>query len=546
MQFQVLMSVGIFALIVIILLMSFYKKYKYSKKELVFVGIILILGFIIRICSLDSGMGLTGDEAMAGYDVWSLIHYGVDGNLVKNPVYFIAWGSGQSSLYNYICMPFIKYMGLNLFSLRLPMALISCFTLIFYLYTLYKIKISSFFRIILLITYVFNPWHIMLSRRAMDCNVMPNFLLISICCFILLVHTVSVKKKWIYLIIGNLFFVLGLYSYAVSWFVLPILYFLFLFFSYRKKWLTQLQLGVSILITFFISLPLLLFVKINFIGGESFKFGFLTITKLLEARSNTTMILGKEHLPLQVMKNVSKLFAMYFYNSDTSFANVIPFFGLFYPFYFIFIIIGFFVYFKKRDFLSDIMFAWGASCIFIILFVIPGYNRFNSLHYPLIYFGAKGIYETFKSISVLRRGVLTVYFVYFFMFVYNYFYRYETRVLQEGVGVISSIYLKDAIDFAKTKKYDKICIPNTNFAVVLFYDPVDPHYFNRTKENLGPTSIRMFSYYGNYDFREMSETHLSNNNIYILTQTQLNACNTKMMLSGYKNKIFGNLFVFYK
>ena len=69
--------------------------------------------------------GLHSDEA-AGYDAWSVVEHGVARWGYPDPAHFVSWGgSGQDAAYHYAAMPFIKALGLNLLSLRLPQALLA-------------------------------------------------------------------------------------------------------------------------------------------------------------------------------------------------------------------------------------------------------------------------------------------------------------------------------------------------------------------------------------------------------------------------------------
>ena len=60
------------------------------------------------------------DEAGAAYDAYCLANYGVDRYLNKWPLYLINFGGGQSALYAYSTIPFIKLFGANIVSYRLP------------------------------------------------------------------------------------------------------------------------------------------------------------------------------------------------------------------------------------------------------------------------------------------------------------------------------------------------------------------------------------------------------------------------------------------
>ena len=88
---------------------------KYSKRQLIFLNLIFFLIFISRIYKFNSVLGLDMDEAMGAVNSWSLGKYGVDYfNLVHNPIYLFAWGSGMNILYPLLTVPFIKMFGLSM------------------------------------------------------------------------------------------------------------------------------------------------------------------------------------------------------------------------------------------------------------------------------------------------------------------------------------------------------------------------------------------------------------------------------------------------
>ena len=95
------------------------------------------------------------DEGNGMYDSWSLAKYGVDSNLISNPIYLQSFaGQGQSILYARLAGTFLKILG-------------------------YSIYVKS--KAIFLTTMIFctSPWLIMVSRFGMDCNVAPFMVLIG-------------------------------------------------------------------------------------------------------------------------------------------------------------------------------------------------------------------------------------------------------------------------------------------------------------------------------------------------------------------------------
>lgn len=102
-----------------------------SNRNLIIIYIVLIIGFMVRLIGIvDHPNGLNVDEASIGYEAYAVSNYGIDRNGKSWPIFLEAWGSGQNALYMYIIMPFVKIMGLSILSVRLPMAIIGCISLI--------------------------------------------------------------------------------------------------------------------------------------------------------------------------------------------------------------------------------------------------------------------------------------------------------------------------------------------------------------------------------------------------------------------------------
>ncbi len=107
-----------------------------ERKRIYILQLILFIGVLARSLNLLWPYGSFIDEPMGAYDSWCLANYGVDSNLASYPVYLKSWGTGQSALYAYLALPFIKLFGLSEESYRLPMSLIGSFVILFFYWTL--------------------------------------------------------------------------------------------------------------------------------------------------------------------------------------------------------------------------------------------------------------------------------------------------------------------------------------------------------------------------------------------------------------------------
>src|ERR1700690_2543296 len=107
-------------------------KYKY----LILIAII-VLAFVLRFYKLGSYPALNADEASNGYDAYSLLLTGKDQHGNSWPIDFQSFNDYKPGLYVYIIMPFVKVMGLNEWSVRIPNAAIGVLS-IYVIYLLVK------------------------------------------------------------------------------------------------------------------------------------------------------------------------------------------------------------------------------------------------------------------------------------------------------------------------------------------------------------------------------------------------------------------------
>ena len=194
---------------------SFIKKYKI---ELIAI-VILLIGCLVRLIGIGKvPNALNIDEASSGYDAFSIMKYGIDRGGNSYPVYLYAWGSGQSALYTYLMIPAVAIAGLSEFSIRLPMAIVGCISLIVFYFLIINIFDNKKIALVSLGFFAICPWHIMKSRWGLECNLFPDLILLSVC---FLVLGLKKKKTWLQ-VLAFVCFALSSYSYGTSYLFLPL------------------------------------------------------------------------------------------------------------------------------------------------------------------------------------------------------------------------------------------------------------------------------------------------------------------------------------
>lgn len=188
--------------------------------------IILLLGLALRIVALTNyPRGYYPNEALIGYRACCLANLGKDELGRKWPLFFTSPSDYQLPVATYLVLPFVRFLGLSKFAVRLPFAVAGLFSIlgIFLLGRIVfkndqnKDKLSYWTAFLM----VLSPWGIFLSRIL-------NPELLGFVFFIFGLYF-WLKREGIknadYLI-SLIFLLLSLYSDKTSWF------FTFPFFSF--------------------------------------------------------------------------------------------------------------------------------------------------------------------------------------------------------------------------------------------------------------------------------------------------------------------------
>lgn len=180
-----------------------------KNKYKILISLIFVIGIVVRLVCIDVlPKGLNQDEASAGFEAFSILHFGVDRHNKSLPVQFIAWGSGQNVLYSYIMTIFIAILGSNILAIRLPMAIVGCISL-FVFYQLLKRNTNKKVALLGLFIFAICPWHIMKSRWGLESNLFPDLILWAV--FFIL--EAMRDKKIGFLYIGSAILAIAGYAY---------------------------------------------------------------------------------------------------------------------------------------------------------------------------------------------------------------------------------------------------------------------------------------------------------------------------------------------
>lgn len=301
-----------------------------NKKVFLLAGLLLVNLFMHFYMLAQIPYGINVDEMGTGYDAWCIANFGVDRFLKSFPVYFINYCDGQSALYTYLCAILIKFgFPLSILTIRIPIALFSCLTLFFGI-KIICLKYGKNMNLILAFTalYTVCPIFTTLHRMGFDCNLMLGLSTVFIYSLFAAIEKPSAKR---YLISG-LLCGLVLYTYALSYFVLPIFLFGMILYIIRIHKITWKQLLAFVIPLAILGFPLVLEQIVNMFNLSEIKLGFLTITKMYRYR-------GEEFVLSTVFTNAVNVFKGVFFHDHLLF-DTIPKYGTMYTFSVPFILIG--------------------------------------------------------------------------------------------------------------------------------------------------------------------------------------------------------------
>jgi 4-amino-4-deoxy-L-arabinose transferase-like glycosyltransferase len=191
-------------------------------KKIIIVATLLVAA-AVRLYDLGNYPALNADEAAIGYNAYSLLETGKDEHGNPWPIHFQSFNDYKPGLYFYLVMPFVRFMGLNEWSVRLPNALLGIAT-VYLIYALTKIVLSKSSekvnpeKVALLAAFMLaiSPWHIHFSRGGWEVNTATFLITLGI-----LLFYQSLRESR-YLIISVLSFAAAMYTYHAARAVLPL------------------------------------------------------------------------------------------------------------------------------------------------------------------------------------------------------------------------------------------------------------------------------------------------------------------------------------
>lgn len=484
------------------------KKQLSEKTYIILFWAVMFIGIFARAWRFGSVPGgLNQDEAFAGYEAWSLLHYGIDSAGYHFPVYLTAWGSGMNALNTYLMIPFIAVFGLKVWVIRLPQFIVACLTLPA-VYGIVRIFSGRLRALLVMFFLAICPWHIMLSRWGLESNLAPGFLMFGLYFFL---RGLDSPKC---MLLSAVMYGLSLYAYATIWPFVPIILLLQIIYCVRCGKLHFHTCDVfSIVILALFALPLLLFLAVNFGYIEEIRLSFLSIPKLLYMRSGEISV---NNIP----ENCKNLFSILIQQYDGLIWNS-TLFGQTYRTSEVFQLIGIFAClakyinsFRKHTFAAEtLLLIQLFAALLLGLLINVNVNRINILFIPLVFLGAYGIYFISERTDFRVLYVFTIIYLCLFAGFELYFF----TDYSDDIACVFYEGTEDALEEALSRDGTVYISDDILYPVVLFYSRTPVNEFRDSVEYVTyPAAYLRAKSFGRFQFFE-DDDELRLDGVYILS-----------------------------
>ena len=480
-----------------------------------FLFLIFILAFFLRIFKLaEFPIGFYSDEAAFSYNAYSLLKTGADEFGVHSPLVLKSFGDYKSPLYSYYLIPFVFFLDLSEFSVRLGSAALGIISV--YLTYLIARLVSGNKKIALMSGFFMSisPFSLQFSRMVHENNLALVLILSGILLFF---HSIKRPYLWKF---SSILFALSIYAYHDAKIITPL--FLFLIFLFYKNIIRKFKnyFLTGLAVFFVVVLPFLylspnreiwsrahntsifydpgLFWKTNAEVGESLKLNFPQ-PKLFH---NKYLVYSFRFLS-NYLSHFDPLFL--FIKGDNVQIYQTAENGLFYPVQLPLLLIGSYYFFRNKIFHRRLFLAWIliAPIPASLTKLTPSASRTLTLLPPLIILISIGIVQIIRQ---LGKKIPKIYssFLFSFVFIFSiayfqHFYYFNTPVRYAKEWHYG---LKQVMTRVKEieQNYDYIWLSKNAWGYIypLFYLKYPPQKY-QPQAKLGPPDQYGFGWIDGFD-----------------------------------------------
>lgn len=434
--------------------------------------------------------GFNQDGAMAAVDAKALADYGTDRFGMRFPVHLTAWGFGQmSALLSYLMVPFIKFFGLSPVTARLPQLLVSIMGLLF-LYLFVRDAFQKNTALAVLLFAAVNPWHILQSRWALDCNLYPHFCIAGI---YFLHRALKRERRLLHLSLSMILFGLSMYCYGISIYTMPLFLLSACIYLLASKKLSSRDALLALAVYLLTAWPFIAVMAINFFRLDTVVTPLFTLPYFPDSVRADDILFFSHNIGSQLLQNFQALISVAVIQRKDLPWNDVQGFGTMYLFSIPFAFAGLCSVFREV--------RRKAGAVLVLLFLGTGIwgglatnsvnvNRLNIIFYPIIILAGIGICDVIRRISLphMEYGIAAAYALAFLLFARTYFTVYAAEL-----DVSFSKDFGDAVCSIKDSSAERfyITVSGQRHAMIseirtLFWHEVDAAYFQGRVSGDGP------------------------------------------------------------
>lgn len=462
-----------------------------NKYQKIILAAIIILAIVLRLYKLSTNPpGLYWDEAVFGYDAYSILKTARDHHGHFMPLFFESFGDWKMPVYHYLLVPSIAVFGLTEFAVRFPSALFGTITVATLFLIIKKLSQNSNLALISSFFLAISPWHIQFSRGGFESTAGLFALALATYLAVLAIE----KKKSLLFVPGGLLFVLSMYSYHAYRIFVPA-FVIVLAFIYRKE-LTKIftKVVIAAAIALILLIPLIRFSfsdegKARAISQTAFKKENFQQARLdFDQKSKKPFRFMSKYLyqePIYYAYVAAKGYVSHFSptfvfaKGDQIGRHSQVDMGQIYLFEALFILVA--IFSIKFTTVNKIMLSWLLLAPIPATIVTPTPHAYRALQMaiPLAYFASLGAYQILSIKNLTIPKVLLVAFAayWFVSYLHLLFIHYPIKFAadwQDGYRQMVEKIKKNEASF------EKVYVTNINqvpYIYVLFYQGYNPQRF---------------------------------------------------------------------
>lgn len=228
-------------------------------KNSIFLIIVFLIAVFLRFYKLgEIPVSMYWDEVAIALDAYSFNETGKDMNNMNfwQPV-FGSYGDFKAPVYILIATLFVRFLGMNAFAIRLPIALFSLGTLILSYFLVKEVlsfdkKLAKKYKLLANLTFLIlaiSPWPVHFARIGLESSLSVFFLVAA-----LLLFLKGIKGKSVNIFLSVIPAIIAVYSYYSLRLVVPLFVFFLLIIFFKKIWPKKIFVTILTIVVFLVSM----------------------------------------------------------------------------------------------------------------------------------------------------------------------------------------------------------------------------------------------------------------------------------------------------